>query len=270
MSSGPGEPTQAAPREPAPAVQPPKEASRPLAQALAQNMHAVLVGTFTIVASVLSAFLGYYFAHEDQKRMLALEYDKLRAEHTLEISKALTRAEASLMAMIVTGRTSSQTYCRLAGDLTALQADIAKVHTVPKVYGTLSEMLAALDPQIQSAPAPDAVRQGLSRRLQAMKSTHDDMDKRIRSDWATDDEVRRLLDVDTAATMKVYYRDLSVPLAGLAVEYGGIGLQARNLILKNGECAPQAEWDAVQKRALAWSQQAFELTTSLGLALSPE
>ena len=44
----------------------------------------------------------------------------------------------------------------------------------------------------------------------------------------------------------------------------------RNLILKNGECASKAAWDAIEKRWLTWSQEAFDLITSLGLALAPE
>lgn len=248
-------------------LQPP---ARPIAQAFAQHMHAVLIGSFTILASVVSAFLGYYFAHEDQKRLLALEYDKLRAERTLDISKALTRADASLQAMIVTGRVSSEAYCRLAGDLAALQADMAKMRSMPKVYGTLAEMLTALDALIRSAEAPEAMRQALSFRLEAMKAIHADMDRKIQADWKKDEEVRDLLDVDTAATMKVYYRDHSLALVGLTVEYSQVGNAMRNLILKNGECASKAEWDAVEKRWLTWSQQAFDLITSLGLALAPE
>lgn len=233
-------------------------------------MHVVLIGSFTILASVVSAFLGYYFAHEDQRRLLALEYDKLRAERTLDISKALTRADASLQAMIVTGRVSSEAYCGLAGDLATLQADTAKIRPMPKVYGTLTEMLTALDTLIRSAEAPEASRQALSFRLEAMKAVHADMDRKIQADWKKDEEVRDLLDVDTAATMKVYYRDYSLPLARLTVEYGQIGNAMRNLILKNGECAPKAEWDALEKRWLTWSQEAFDLITSLGLALAPE
>jgi hypothetical protein len=255
------------------APEPPKSlqpSARPIAQAFAQHMHAVLIGSFTILASVVSAFLGYYFAHEDQKRLLSLEYDKLRAEHTLDISKALTRADASLQAMLVTGRISSEAYCKLAGDLSALQTDIAKVRPMPKVYGTLTEMLTALDTLIRSAEAPEASRQALTLRLEAMKAVHADMDRKIQADWKKDDEVRELLDIDTAATMKVYYRDYSLPLAGLNVEYGQISGAMRSLILKNGECIPKTEWDAVEKRWLAWSQEAFDLTTSLGLALAPE
>lgn len=257
----------AAPEPPRPSLQPP---ARPIAQAFAQHMHVVLIGSFTILASVVSAFLGYYFAHEDQRRLLALEYDKLRAERTLDISKALTRADASLQAMIVTGRVSSEAYCRLAGDLAALQTDTAKIRPMPKVYGTLTEMLTALDTLIRSAEAPEASRQALSFRLEAMKAIHADMDRKIQADWKKDEEVRDLLDVDTAATMKVYYRDYSLPLARLTVEYGQIGNAMRNLILKNGECASKAEWDAIEKRWLTWSQEAFDLITSLGLALAPE
>jgi hypothetical protein len=256
----------AAPEPPKPSLQP----ERPIARAFAQHMHAVLIGSFTILASVVSAFLGYYFAHEDQKRLLALEYDKLRAERTLEISKALTRADTSLQAMIVTGRVSSEAYCKLATDLASLQTDLAKVRPMPKVYGTLTEMLTALDALIRSAEAPEASRQALSLRLEAMKAVHTDMDRKIQADWKKDDDIRDLLDVDTAATMKVYYRDYSLPLAGLTVEYGQISIAMRNLILKNGECAPKAEWDAIEKRWLTWSQEAFDLTTSLGLALAPE
>jgi hypothetical protein len=256
----------AAPEPPKPSLQP----DRPIARAFAQHMHAVLIGSFTILASVVSAFLGYYFAHEDQKRLLALEYDKLRAERTLEISKALTRADTSLQAMIVTGRVSSEAYCKLATDLASLQTDLAKVRPMPKVYGTLTEMLTALDTLIRSAEAPEASRQALSLRLEAMKAVHADMDRKIQADWKKDDDIRDLLDVDTAATMKVYYRDYSLPLAGLTVEYGQISIAMRNLILKNGECAPKTEWDAIEKRWLTWSQEAFDLTTSLGLALAPE
>lgn len=264
------EEAQTPPATPDPPKPPPQQPARPIAQAFAQNMHAVLIGSFTILSSVISALLGYYFGHEDQKRLLALEYDKLRAEHTLDISKALTRADASLQAMIVTGRISSAAYCTLAGNLAALQVDMAKVRPMPKVYGTLTEMLTALDALVRSAEAPEATRQALTLRVQALRDRHAEMDKKMLADWKKDDEIRDLLDVDTAATMKVYYRDYSIQLAGLTVEYGQIGGAMRNLILKNGECVPDAEWDAVEKRWLAWSQRAFELTTSLGLALAPE
>lgn len=232
-------------------------------------MNAILIGSFTILSSFMSALLGYYFASANQQRMLTLEYDKLRAERTLDISKALTRADASLQAMIVTGFISSERYCKLAGELRTLQTDLAKVREMPKVYGTLAHMLTDFDRLIQTSGADEAVRQDLALRLSGMQRTHEDLDNRIQADWKVDDEIKSLLDVDTSATMKVYYPDYSIPLAGLSVEYGQIGLKARELILKNGECRPRADWEAVQKEALDWSNRAFQLTTSLGLALSP-
>jgi len=258
------------PATPALPTPPPPPPARPIAQAFAQNLHAVLIGTFTILSSVISALLGYYFGHEDQKRMLVLEYDKLRAEHTLEISKALTRAEAALQATLLTGRLSAKTYCGLAGDLATLKTDLAKIREVPKFYGTLPQTLATLDELIQSAEPSNPLREPLLMRIRAMKATHEEMDQRIRGDWKREDEVQQVLDIDASATAKVYFRDYSVALLGLSVEYGQARREMMDLVLKNGECAPDTEWKAMEGRVLAWGQRAFDFTTSLGIALAPE
>jgi len=257
----------AAPEPPKSSLQP---LERPIARAFAQHMHAVLIGSFTILASVVSAFLGYYFAHEDQKRLLALEYDKLRAERTLEITKTLVGAESALQHLLLTGRDSSERYCKLANNLAALKADVAKYAALPAAGGTLNQILDGLGPLIQSAGAPESVRFDMLSRLKAMQDEHHELDVKIRGSWKKDDEVRETLYGDTAAMVRVYYRDRSLELSRLSNAYDKAGLATRQIILDNGLCNLEPRWDAVEKEILGWDTASFEFTSSLGLELRPD
>jgi hypothetical protein len=242
----------------------------PLTQALAHNLHAMLVGAFTIMSSIISALLGYYFGHEDQKRLLALEYDKLRAEHTLEITRALIGAETALQELSLVGQDAATRYCDIANRLGTLKADIGKQKPLPPVPGTLNDILSALDPLIQSSGASDAARADLTMRLRAIKSEHDELDKRIMASWKADDDVRKTLNGETAAMIRVYYRDRSNEFAQLGMQYDKVAIDARQLVLDNGLCNLDPKWKAMRDRIVEWGAQSFLFTGSLGLELKPE
>jgi hypothetical protein len=260
---------EAPPVPPAPETPKAAQPARPLAQALAQNLHAILVGAFTIVSSVVSALLGYYFAHEDRQNLLALEYDKIRVEHTLEIAKALVTAESTLQDMILVGQRSATRYCDVANRLQALKTDLAKVGARLPTGGTLNEMLSGLDPLIQSAGVAENVRLDFVGRLNAMKRDHEEMDKKILASWQVDDDTRKTLNGDTAATIRVYYRDHSTKFSELAIGYDKVSLAARGLILENGLCNLEPKWLEVKDRWIEWSTQAYNFTGSLSLELKP-
>jgi hypothetical protein len=251
-------------------TQPPPPPARPIAQAFAQNLHAVLIGSFTILSSVISALLGYYFGHEDQKRLLALEYDKLRAERTLEITKTLVSAESALQHLMLTGSNSSERYCKLANTLAALKADVAKYGSLPPPGGTLNQILDGLGPLIQSSNAPDAARLDMLSRLKAMQDEHHELDVAIRASWKKDDEIRETLYGDTAAMVRVYYRDRSLELSQLSNAYDKAGLATREIILDNGLCNLEPRWKAAEQQILRWDTASFEFTSSLGLELKPD
>jgi hypothetical protein len=242
----------------------------PLTQAFAQNLHAMLVGAFTILSSIISAFMGYYFGHEDQKRLLALEYDKLRAEHTLEITRALIGAETALQELTLVGHSAATRYCDVANRLNALKADIGKIKPLPQLTGTLNDILSALDPLIQSSGAPDATRADLTARLRAMKSDHDELDKNIMASWKADDDIRKTLNGEAAAMIRVYYRDRSNEFAELGIQYDKVAIDARQLVMDNGLCNLEPKWKAMRERVVEWGTKSFLFTGSLGLELKPE
>lgn len=251
----------------------PKTASKTrglVAAAFSQNFHAILVGVFTMASSVISALLGYYFAHEDRRSMMALEYDKLRAEHTLEIAKSLTGAEASMIQMNVAGSTAAAAYCDVANRLAALKTDLAKVKPVTPVHGTLNEVLAGLDAQIQAVRAPENVRQELFARLRAMKSDHTEMDKLILDSWKRNDETRERLTGDTSATLRVYHRESTDRFMQMMLVFFEVDRAMRTLVLENPDCNLKTKWEAVGSRVAAWNSDATLFSESLGIALKPE
>lgn len=240
------------------------------AAAMAQHLHAILVGVFTLASSIISAFLGYYFAHEDRRSMMALEYDKLRAEHTLEIAKGLTGAEASLIQMNVAGSTAAATYCDVASRLAAVQTDMAKLKAFPAVHGTLNEVLAGLEAQVQSAGAPEAVRQDLMGRLKAMKSDHTDMDKLIQDSWKRVNDTRERLTGDTSATLRVYHRDRTDTFMLLMMRFFEVENAMRRLVLENPACNLKPKWEEQGNHVTDWNKDATLFSESLGIALKPE
>lgn len=264
------EAAQTSPATPEPPKPPPQPPARPIAQAIAQNLHAVLIGSFTILSSVISTLLGYYFGHEDQKRLLALEYDKLRAAHTLEITKALVAAESALQVLLLTGEDSSRRYCILAQNLAALQTDLRKITPLPASTGTLNQILTGLEPLIQTAGAPDQVRAEMLTRLRNMQAEHEELDKRIQASWKKDDEVRETLSGDTAAMVRVYYRDRSLELAQLSNAYDKVAIETRKIVLDNGLCNLEPRWKEARAAMLNWDTASFEFTGSLGLELRPD
>ena len=264
------EASQTPPATPEPPKPPPQPPARPIAQAFAQNLHAVLIGTFTILSSVISALLGYYFGHEDQKRMLVLEYDKLRAERTLEITKALVSAESALQHLVLTGRNSSERYCTLANNLAALKADVSKYASLPAAGGTLNQILEGLGPLIQTSTAPDAARLDMLSRFKAMQDEHHEQDVAIRASWKKDDEIRETLYGDAAAMVRVYYRDRSIELAQLSNAYDKAGMATRHIIIDNGLCNLEPRWKEAEAEVIRWDTASFEFTSSLGLELKPD
>jgi hypothetical protein len=241
-----------------------------IAAILSQHLHAILVGVFTLASSIISALLGYYFAHADRQNLLALEYDKLRAEHTLEIAKNLSNAEAALENLVLVSKESGDRYCELAKKLIAAHGELGKVTQVPKLGSvTLTEMLGAMERATGDASVPASERIGLAARVGAMKVDHEELDKKIRDSWKQDEDARRSLHVDTAATLRIYYRDRTMEFTRLALDYNAAGKAPRDLVLRNGECGLDAEWKATLDAWVAWSVKASTFAESLGIAINP-
>lgn len=255
---------------PPPESKSPRKVRGVFAAAVAQHLHAILVGVFTLASSVISALLGYYFAHEDRRSMMALEYDKLRAEHTLEIAKGLTGAEGSLIQMNIAGSTAATKYCDVASRLAAVKADLAKVKQGPPVHGTLNEVLAGLEAQIVASGATESARQDLLARVNAMKSDHADMDKLILDSWKRNDETRERLTGDTSATLRIYHRDRTDVFMRLMITFFEVDKAMRTLVLENPDCNLKPKWDELGSRVAEWNKEATLFSESLGIALKPE
>ncbi len=241
-----------------------------VAAAFSQHLHAILVGVFTLASSVISALLGYYFAHADRQGMMALEYDKLRAEHTLEIAKNLSNAEAALENLVLISKEAGDRYCDLAKRLTAAHAELAKVAQVPQLGSlTLSEMLAALERAVGSSNLTEDQRSAFVARVGAMKAEHEELDKKIQDSWKQDEQARHSLHIDTAATLRIYYRERSMEFTKLALEYNAAGKAPRDLVLRNGECGLDTEWRATLDALVAWSVKSSLFSESLGISISP-
>jgi hypothetical protein len=256
---------------------PPPETPKPankqrgqLAAALSQHVHAILVGVFTLASSIISALLGYYFAHADRQSMMALEYDKLRAEHTLEIARNLSNAESALENLVLVSKESGERYCDLAKRLTSTHAELAKVAQAPPLGSlTLSDTLIAMERAVGGANTPEDLRASLAARIKTMKADHEELDKKIRDSWKRDEDARNSLHVDTAATLRIYYRDRAMEFSKLALDYDAAGRAPRELVLKNGECGLEKEWKAALDTWVAWSVRASTFSESLGIAINP-
>lgn len=241
-----------------------------VAAAFSQHMHAILVGVFTLASSVISALLGYYFAHEDRRSMMALEYDKLRAEHTLEIAKNLSNAEAALENLVLVSKEADERYCDVAKRLKATHAELSKVAQVPRLGSlTLSETLAAMERAVGDAKMPEDQRSALAARVRAMKAEHEELDKKIQDSWKQDEAARHSLFIDTAATLRIYYRDRATEFSKLALEYNAAGKAPRDLVLRNGECGLEKEERVALDAWVAWSVKTSIFAESLGIAINP-
>jgi|CXWL01.1.fsa_nt_gi hypothetical protein len=241
---------------------------------LLEHLDAILVGVFTITAATLSSLLGYFFALEDRRTLLVLEYDKIRAEHTLELAKTLANAEAQLRSMLIVGETSSAAYCDLSRNATHLENDIlqhAPSFSVPQEL-SLPQRLMYIQFSFRDAkgslsrlPSEPAV--SLASRLDAMLDQHRAMNEKTLNGWKQDEEVRRSLVVDAAATLRVYYRERYREFDKISLNYDKAGLAIRQLSARFGDCDLAPAWRRVSESVSQWNVSSSMFSESLGIAL---
>lgn len=255
---------------PPPEAAPEKSTERQtIADVLAKHLHAILVGVFTLASSVISALLGYYFAHEDRQSMLALEYDKLRAEHTLEIVKALTTAEAHMLSVSVDGTQAQLIICGLRDRIKIFAAEIGKTKPLPALKNDPDYDLDTLELHLRSPDIAPELRDGWQFEHGTMKAELQSTEETIRSRQKTFNDLARKLTGDTAATIRVYHRDRGEDYAKLTTTFLQLNLEATRLMWPPA-CGDEAKWDTLMPKLLEWDREATKFSESLGIALKPE
>lgn len=242
--------------------------ANPLAAAAAQHLHAILVGVFTLTSSVISALLGYYFAHEDRQSMMALEYDKLRAEHTLEVVKGLTAAQAFLTSLSVDGSHALSLTCLHGKQADSLAAEIAAGKALAPLKGKTLDKIGEIERRLRDPNITPEARDSWSFQLEMLKANQVSVDETIAARLKEFDELLQKLSGDTAATMHVYHRDRTEDYMKLLVGLYEVSNDARPL-LWNADCAAEAKFDGMTPRTLAWSGEATTFAQSLGIAIKP-
>ena len=240
-----------------------------IAGVLATHLHAILVGVFTLASSVISALLGHYFAHEDRQSMLALEYDKLRAEHTLEIVKALTTAEAHMIAVSVEGAQAQLIVCGLRDRIKTFATRIATAKPPPALKGDPAFDLGELDLHLKSPDIAPELREAWQFELGMMKAEFQSTEETIQSRRKTYNDLARKLLGDTAATIRVYHRDRDEDYTKLTTTFLQLNLGA-NKLMWPAVCGAEAKWDALMPKLMDWNSEATKFSDSLGIALKPE
>lgn len=247
----------------------PAAAPRSLAAALATHLHAILVGVFTLASSVISALLGYYFAHEDRQSMMALEYDKLRAEHTLEIVKALTTAEAHMTSLSVEGLQAQMIVCELRDRVKAFAAEIARAKPAPPLKGDPERDLEMLEMYLRGPDIATEFRDGWQFELGMMKTDYQTTEESARTRQKTFNDLARGLIGDTAATVRVYHRDRGEDYTKLTTTFLQLNMEASKLIWPLA-CRTEEKWDALMPKLIDWNRDATTFSESLGIAIKPE
>lgn len=253
-----------------PEVAPEKPAERQtIATVLATHLHAILVGVFTLASSVISALLGYYFAHEDRQSMMALEYDKLRAEHTLDIVKALTMAEAHMTSVSVEGMQAQLLICELRDRIKTFAAQIAAAKPLPALKNDPEFDLEALELHLKSPDIGPELREAWRFEHSMMKAEFQSTEETIRSRRKIYHELADRLIGDTAATMRVYHRDRGEDYTKLTTKFLQLNLEASKLMWPPA-CGSEAKWDALMPKLIEWNQEATKFSESLGIAIKPD
>lgn len=253
-------------QEPPKALAP--EVRHPFAAVLATHLHAILVGVFTLASSVISALLGYQFAHEDRQSMMALEYDKLRAEHTLDIVKALTTAEAHMIGVSVDGSHAQTVTCGLNERIMMFAGRIAKAKPLP-LKNDPDLDLAALEVHLKSPEITPEARDAWLLEHAMLKAELQTTEESVQARLKAYGDLTRKLTGDTAATMRVYHRDRGDAYMKLTMSFLQLNTEARQLMWKP-VCGGEAKWDALTPKLLEWNGEAAKFSESLGIALKPE
>ena len=259
---------------------PPPEAATPeravapasrhsLAEALAAHLHAILVGVFTLASSVISALLGYYFAHEDRQSMMALEYDKLRAEHTLEIVRALTEAEAHVLSVSVEGSQAQSQMCGLHDRIKAFAAQVAKAKPLPELTKNPDYDLDILSAHLRAPDVSPEARDALLFEHGMLKDELQRTGATAQARLKAFHELARKLNGDTAATMRVYHRDRGEDYMKLTTKFLQLNIEASPLLSKLA-CGDEAKWDALTTKLMEWNVEATTFSESLGIAIKPK
>jgi hypothetical protein len=260
----------APPETPAPA--PAKAGKRgrgPIAHAFAQNIHAILVGVFTLTSSVISALLGYYFAHEDRQNLMALEYDKLRAEHTLDIVKALTTAEAHMISVSVDGSYAQNAVCGLTQRIKTLAAQIAKAKPLAKLKDDPAYDLDAIEIHLKSPDIDAQARESWLFEHGMMKDELRSAEETVQARLKTYNDIARQLMGDTAATMRVYHRDRADAYMALTTSFLQLNMEAQTL-MNAPACGAEGKWDVLSPKLLDWHGEAVKFSETLGIAIKPQ
>lgn len=258
-----------APKASAETPKPAKKTRGLITTALTQHLHAILVGVFTLASSVISALLGYYFAHADRQSMMALEYDKLRAEHTLEIAKALTTAEAHMIAMSVDGSYAASATCGMVDQIKMFWPEVAKAKPLPAMKGAPDADLDTLELHLRSPDIPPDTKDMLSLQLSMLKSQQGMTDEAVTKRLSAFDELTRRLTGDTAATVRIYHRDRTDEFMKLVTGFLQLNTEARQL-MSPPTCDSEKKWEPLSSRMLEWNGEATKFSESLGIALKPE
>lgn len=241
--------------------------ARPLTAAVAKNMNAVLIGSFTIISSLMSAYLGYYFAGQNQRRMLTLEYDKLRAEHTLQIAKTLATAEAHMTAFSVDASHALMRACGLDAQTGSLAAEIGKQYPLT-LKGTASQKLADLDRHVRYKVATDA-RDLWSLQIEMLKAEETQIMDLINARLKSFNDLNEKLMGDVAATIHIFHRDRAEDYMQLIVGFLQLNNEAQPL-LWDAKCSNEKKFEDLGPRMVAWNAQASNFAQSLGIAIKPE
>lgn len=235
---------------------------------LSRNLNAILVGVFTLVSSVISSLLGYYFAHEDRQSMMRLEYDKLRAEHTLEVAKSIATAEAHMNALSAEGSMALSMQCLSEDQVKTLEADVNKVRPLAALSGSTDYKLMNLERHLKFATIDTNVRDLLLLQLDQIKATQSHTEETLTARSKIYEGLYTKLLGDTTATVQIYHGDRIDDFGQLASDFLAVNIEAQRL-LTEPKCANQAAFDKLSPRMLDWNMKAIAFVQTLGIAIKP-
>lgn len=236
---------------------------------VSRNIHAILVGVFTLVTSVVSSLLGYYFAHEDRQSMMRLEYDKLRAEHTLEVAKALANSQSHMISLSVDGSYALFSACTQDEDIKRLTADVAKSKPLPPLKGSTADKLNDIERFLRASDIDENTRDLLMLQVEMAKDDEARTSATVAARLKVYDELSRTLMGDTAATMQVYHPDRTDQYMELVAKFLQINGDARKLLWEM-KCGSDKQFDDVGARIIEWNDKAATFVQTIAIAIKPE
>lgn len=238
--------------------------------ALSRNIHAILVGAFTLVTSIVSSLLGYYFAHEDRQSMMRLEYDKLRAEHTLEIAKSIAEAEAHMNGLSAEGSSALNMQCVSDDQLKEIEADVNKVRPITSpLSGSTGFKLTDLERHLKFASIDENTRDLLMLQIDQLKASQTHTEEMLAARSKLYEGLYTKILGDTTATVQIYHGDRIDDFGRLVSEFLAVNMEAQQLLL-DPKCASQATFDKLSPRLIDWNLKAIAFVQTLGIAIKPE